>query len=89
MIETDNKIPESVKIIEYMASLGWKFSYDQMRVNQHEVISEQDVKDRVANGIGGQNVIYYKDEAMADVFRHYAEHFVAPNPIKAKSTEPA
>ena len=89
LIETDNKIPESVKIIEYMASLGWKFSYDQMRVNQHEVISEQDVKDRVANGIGGQNVIYYKDEAMADVFRHYAEHFVAPNPIKAKSTEPA
>lgn len=80
LIETDNKIAESISIIEEMTASGWKFSYDQMRVNQHEVMSEQDVKDRIARGIGGQNVIYFREEKYVDVFRHYAENFVAPNP---------
>jgi FkbM family methyltransferase len=80
LIETDNKIEESIEIIDTMTSFGWKFSYDQMRVNQHEVMSEQDVKDRIARGIGGQNVIYFRDNQYADIFRHYAENFVAPNP---------
>jgi FkbM family methyltransferase len=80
LIETDNKIRESVAIIENMISMGWKFSYDQMRVNQHEVMSEQDVKDRIARGIGGQNIIYFQDDSYFDIFRHYAANFVAPNP---------
>ena len=85
LIETDNKIPESVAIIDIMTSLGWKFSYDQMRVNQHEAISEQDVKDRIANRKGGQNIIYFKDDSYFDLFRNYAENFVAPNPHPAKT----
>lgn len=87
LIETDNKIAESVSLIETMTSWGWKFSYDQMRVNQHEVISEQDVKDRVARGIGGQNVIYFREDAYFDLFRHYAENFVPPNPHTKPLTE--
>jgi FkbM family methyltransferase len=87
LIETDNGIRESVEIIDVMTSMGWKFSYDQMRVNQHEAISEQDVKDRIARGAGGQNIVYFKDDRYFDIFRHYAENFVAPNPVKAK--EPA
>lgn len=86
LIETDNKLEQSVAIIDIMSSMGWKFSYDQMRVNQHEAISEQDVKDRVARGIGGQNIIYFKEDAYADLFRQYADNFVAPNPVKAKET---
>ena len=84
LIETDNKIPESTDIIGFMTSLGWKFSYDQMRVNQHEVISEQDIKDRIARRKGGQNIIYFKDDGYFDLFRHYAVHFVAPNPVEPK-----
>lgn len=82
LIETDNKIPESVAIIDIMKSMGWKFSYDQMRVNQHEAISEEEVKHRIANRIGGQNIVYFKDDSYFDVFRHYAQNFVAPNPHK-------
>lgn len=80
LIETDNKIPESVEIMEIMTSLGWKFSFDQMRLNQHEAMSEQRVRDRIANGIGGQNIIYFKDESYFDIFRSYAETFVPPKP---------
>jgi FkbM family methyltransferase len=87
LIETDNKIPESVAIVDIMKSMGWKFSYDQMRVNQHEAISEQDVKDRMANRIGGQNIIYFREDAYFDVFRKYADTFVAPNPHPVKQKE--
>jgi FkbM family methyltransferase len=80
LIETDNKIPESVAIMDIMSSLGWKYSFDQMRLNQHEAMSEQRVRDRIANGIGGQNIIYFKDEAYFELFKHYADTFVAPNP---------
>jgi len=84
LIETDYKISESVKIIDIMTSMGWKFSYDQMRVNQHEAISEQEVKGRIARRAGGQNIIYFKDDAYFDIFRRYAENFVPPNPPKSK-----
>jgi FkbM family methyltransferase len=82
LIETDNKIADSVAIIETMTSMGWKFSYDQMRVDQHEVISEEEVKRRIADGKGGQNIVYFKDDGYFDLFRNYAENFVAPNPHK-------
>jgi FkbM family methyltransferase len=83
LIETDNKISESVEIIETMTSMGWKYSYDQMRVNQHEAISQQHLKDRIAHRKGGQNIIYFRDDAYFDIFRRYAENFVAPNPVRA------
>ncbi len=83
LIETDNNIPESVKIIDIMTSLGWKFSYDQMRVNQHEVVSEQVVKDRIARRKGGQNIVYFREDSYYDLFRRYADTFVAPNPVKS------
>jgi len=85
LIETDNSIRESVAIIDIMTSMGWKFSYDQMRVNQHEAMSEQDVRDRIQRGAGGQNIIYFKDETYFDYFRQYAERFVPPNPLKPKA----
>jgi FkbM family methyltransferase len=85
LIETDNSIAESVAIIDIMTSLGWKFSYDQMRVNQHEVMSEQDVKDRIQRGAGGQNIIYFKDDSYFDLFKRYADNFVPPNPLKPKA----
>lgn len=87
LIETDNKIRESIEIMDLMTSLGWKFSYDQMRVNQHEAMTEQDVKDRIARGIGGQNVIYFRDDSYADLFRSYAANFVPPNPHSKPAAE--
>jgi hypothetical protein len=66
-----------------MVAMGWHYSPDQLRLNQHEIVSYETFLHRKQNRKGGQNYIFYKDKARYDeCFRAYSEVFVPPNPPK-------
>jgi FkbM family methyltransferase len=83
LIETNFKLPRSVAIIEQMKQMGWRFSKDQARINQHEIVPYEEIERRIRAGSGGQNFIYYRDPALDNLFADYAAIFVPPNPIRS------
>lgn len=80
LFEIDNAIAPSREIVKQMLDLGWKFSPDQVRTNQHEVASFETVQKRMENGKGGQNFVFFRDDRYLELFASYADRFVPPNP---------
>ncbi len=81
LLEVDYAIRENVALIADLEAEGWRFSRDQVRINQHEKATYEQVLDRRARGKGGQNYIFFKDDFYMDYFREFAEQFVPPNPL--------
>lgn len=82
LLEVDYQIRENVALIDDMLAAGWKFSEDQVRINQHEKVPYEKIVSRRERGKGGQNYIFFRDDAYFDYFRNFAETFVPPHPIK-------
>ncbi len=83
LLEVDFAIPENVALVDRMLEQGWFYSKDQVRLNQHEIVTFEKFEDRKRRGKGGANYIFYKDRAHYDeFFRRFAESFVPPNPLK-------
>lgn len=82
LLEVDFRIPENVALIDQLTQMGWHFSKDQVRLNQHEVVSYQEIEDRMRRRVGGANFIFFKDCSFYDgFFSRFLETFVPPNPI--------
>ena len=85
LLEVDFAIPESLALVGKMRELGWHYSRDQVRINQHEVTTFEKIEDLMRRGKAGNNFIFYRDDQRArydELFRAYAEAFVPPNPIR-------
>jgi len=80
LLEVDFSIPENVALVQQLEDAGWRYSPDQVRINQHEVLPYEKVLERMKKGSGGQNFIFFKDDFYMDYFRDYAASFVPPNP---------
>lgn len=81
LLEVDYEIRENVALIDQMLAAGWRFSEDQVRINQHEKVSYDKIVSRRSRGKGGQNYIFFKDDSYLDYFRKFADAFVPPHPI--------
>jgi FkbM family methyltransferase len=82
LFETNFKLPKSVAIIEDMMRLGWTYSKDQARINQHEIVPFEEIVRRMRAGTHGQNFIYFRDPFYSRLFADFAAGFVPPNPIR-------
>jgi FkbM family methyltransferase len=83
LLEVDFSIPESVALIDELTAMGWAYSPDQVRLNQHQIVPFEHVENRKRQGKGGANYIFFRDQDFyMDFFRRFAETFVPPNPIK-------
>lgn len=75
LIEINFDNPKNLAIIDRMAELGWKFSWDQLRTHRAVRLSVEKIKYYQKNGSGGLNYIFYKDDAydrfFAEIFRTY------------------
>lgn len=80
LIEIDFDIPESVEIVSMMNNLGWSFSKDQVRLNQHEVIPYDDFEHRMHSRKGGANFIFFKDKSYHAFFTNFLSTYIPPNP---------
>ena len=82
LVEIDFSYAENIKIVNKLQSLGWQFSQDQVRINQHEILSYEQFQQRMINKQGGQNFIFFKDQSYHEFFRKFAADYIPPNPIQ-------
>jgi FkbM family methyltransferase len=81
LLEVDFDIPESIALIKDLTDMGWKFSKDQVRLNQHAIVPYEQIEQNMKRGRGGANFIFYRDEDFyGPFFSRYAETFIPPNP---------
>jgi FkbM family methyltransferase len=62
LIEINFDNPKNLAIVDTMAELGWRYSWEQLRTNRTVKFSVEKIKAYQQSGVGGLNYIFYKDE---------------------------
>jgi FkbM family methyltransferase len=68
LIEINFDNPKNLALIDQIMSLGWRFSWEQLRIHRAVKFSVEDIKGYQQRGEGGLNYIFYKDEFYDDYF---------------------
>ncbi len=75
LVEINFDNPRNLAVIETFAALGWRFSWEQLRINRSVKFSVEKIKSYQDRGVGGLNYIFYRDEwydrFFADLFDSY------------------
>lgn len=77
LIEINFDNPKNLEIIDQITALGWRFSWEQLRINRKVKFTVEQIKSYQERGVGGLNYIFYKDEFYD---RFFAELFDAYTP---------
>ncbi len=78
LIELDHRFPATNDIIDFMESLGWRYSMDQLITNHSMIMSPDRVRELRKIGKDGFNYIFYRDDAYADLFRDFLARYTPP-----------
>jgi FkbM family methyltransferase len=62
LIEINFDNPKNLQIVETLCALGWRYSWNQLRINREVKFSVEKIKSYQQRGIGGLNYIFYKDD---------------------------
>lgn len=82
LIEINFDHAENLKIIEIMESLGWRFSWDQLRMNRRVKFTVDQIQKFQAKGVGGLNYIFYKDARYDRAFAEALDRYVPGDAIE-------
>lgn len=69
LLETDFRLDTGLPLMKRMTDAGWKFSMDQACVSKHGRVTPELWNHRATNGIGGSNVIWFRDDKYFDYFK--------------------
>jgi FkbM family methyltransferase len=61
LIEINFDNPKNLAIIDTMEELGWRFSWEQLRMHRKVKFEVEKIKSYQERGVGGLNYIFYKD----------------------------
>lgn len=78
-INFDNK--KNLALIDRIVDLGWRFSWQQLRINRKVKFTVDQIKDYQARGVGGLNYIFYKDDFYDGFFDSLFESYVPGEPL--------
>jgi FkbM family methyltransferase len=81
LIEINFDNPKNLAIIDYMTETGWRFSWDQLRINRKTKFTVEQIEAYQRKGVGGLNYIFYRDQAYDDLFSSIFESYVPGIPI--------
>ena len=56
--------------------MGWRFSWEQLRINRKVKFTVEQIKTYQRRGEGGLNYIFYKDEAYDALFQRIFDTYV-------------
>lgn len=68
LIEINFDNPENLAIIDIMQEIGWKFSWEQLRINRKTKFTVEQIKSYQQRGQGGLNYIFFKEDAYETLF---------------------
>lgn len=76
LIEINFDNPKNLAIIDKMADLGWRYSWDQLRIHRKVKFTVEKIKAYQKEGVGGLNYIFYKDPFYDDFFGRLLDAYV-------------
>ena len=82
LIEINFDNGKNLEIIEQMATMGWKYSWDQLRINRAVKFTVEQIKDYQARGVGGLNYIFYRDDFYDGFFSALFENYTPGSPME-------
>lgn len=68
LIEINFDNPKNLALIDELGALGWRFSWEQLRINRKIKFTVEQIKDYQTRGVGGLNYIFYRDPAYDSYF---------------------
>lgn len=76
LIEINFDNPKNLAVIDALTEMGWRFSWDQLRINRKVKFTVEQIKDYQARGVGGLNYIFYRDARYDAYFEALFERYV-------------
>lgn len=76
LIEINFDNPTNLAIIDQLQDMGWRFSWEQLRINRKVKFTVEQIKDYQTRGIGGLNYIFFKEDQYAELFARVFETYV-------------
>ena len=81
LIEINFDNPKNLLIVDRMAELGWRFSWEQLRTNRSVKFTVEQIRNYQQRGVGGLNYIFYKEEFYDVFFARLFDQYVPGEPI--------
>lgn len=85
LIEINFDNPKNLEIIDRITDLGWRFSWEQLRINRKVKFTVDQIKSYQERGVGGLNYIFYKDEFYDRFFSELFDAYTPGEPLNALS----
>jgi FkbM family methyltransferase len=82
LIEINFDSSKNLDIIPLMEGLGWRFSWDQLRMNRKVKFTVEQIKKYQQKGVGGLNYIFYKDDRYDRAFADACESYTPGESIE-------
>lgn len=82
LIEINFDNPRNLEIIERFEKLGWRYSWEQLRIHRSVKFTVDDIKGYQKRGEGGLNYIFYKDPFYDEYFSRMFESYTPGEPIE-------
>jgi FkbM family methyltransferase len=89
LIEINFDNPKNLAIVEVMESLGWRYSWDQLRMNRRVKFTVEQIRKYQKTGVGGLNYIFYKDDRYDRAFAQACERYTPGDAIHLAMNETA
>ena len=89
LIEINFDNPKNLELIDTICALGWRFSWEQLRINRRVKFTVDQIQRYQQRGVGGLNYIFYKDDFYDRFFAKMFEAYVPGEPIDAFKLIPA
>jgi FkbM family methyltransferase len=83
LMEVNFDNPKNLEAIDRITALGWKYSWDQLRINRHVKFTVDQIKKSQRKGFGGMNYIFFKDAFYDEFFAKLCESYVPGEPLNA------
>jgi len=78
LVEMDFSSPHCEATIDMMTTLGWKYSWDQLRTNRSQILTRETIERLRQDKRKGMNFIYYQDDRFAELFANFLAHYHPP-----------
>ena len=81
LVEINFDNPKNLEIVDRMAQLGWRYSWEQLRINRAVKFTVEKIKKYQQRGVGGLNYIFYKDAFYDEFFARLFDAYTPGEPI--------
>ncbi len=85
LIEINFDNPKNLELIDTICALGWRFSWEQLRINRTVKFTVDQIKRYQERGVGGLNYIFYKDDFYDRFFEQMFASYIPGEPIDSLS----